>query len=192
MSYERLPPADVSPFDGASVVSRVCHIWLSPLLAKGRRAPLAVDDVMRHPSVLDVSDIADCALKQYDTSGSVQRTCVALVWREVLSSALFAGGFALLRSLTPVLLRGVIGAVSDPTMRVWPLAVLLSLFSLSSVFTTVLQQQWWFLNEIARIRVVAALRNLVLRKTLTLGQANKGVFHTIANTDPQRIGDTVW
>ncbi len=65
-------------------------------------------------------------------------------------------------------------------------------FGISLLAWNLFHNQWWFVVEVERARVVAALRSLVFAHSLRLGSGvPKGVAHTICNTDPQRIAAMV-
>ncbi|XP_071733698.1 ABC transporter C family member 3-like [Rutidosis leptorrhynchoides] len=195
-----------STYENASFFSLLIFGWMSPIIAKGNKKPLDLEDVPQLASIDSVKRVFPVLLNKVESysNGGNQITTFGLtkalfyiVWKEAVITGFLGLVSALTSFVGPYFLDSFVKYLNgnrDYDHQGW---VLVAAFFISKIIGCFTQRHWYFKLQQAGIRARSATVAMIYKKGLTIsGQSKQGnssgeIINFMA-VDAERIGDYAW
>nr|XP_043628755.1 ABC transporter C family member 3-like [Erigeron canadensis] len=195
-----------STYENASFFSLLTFSWMSPIIAKGNKKPLDLDDVPQLANIDSVRGVFPVLLNKVESfnNGNNQITTFGLtkalfyiVWKEVVITGFFAIVSTLTSFVGPYLIESFVQYLNGTRDYEHQGAVLVAAFFISKLIGCFAQRHWYFKLQQTGIRARSAIVAMIYQKGLTIsGQSKQGnssgeIINFMA-VDAERIGDYAW
>ncbi|KAJ0593604.1 putative ABC-type xenobiotic transporter [Helianthus annuus] len=195
-----------STYEHASFYSLLTFSWMNPVIAKGNKKALDLEDVPRLANIDSVKEVYPVLLNKVESlsNGNNQITVFGLtkallyiVWKEVVITGLLALVSTLTSFVGPYLLEAFVQYLNGQQDYNNQGFVLVAAFLVSKVIGCFTQRQWYFKLQQAGIRVRSAIVAMIYQKGLTISSQSKqgnssGEIINFMAVDAERIGDYAW
>ncbi|KAL8264253.1 hypothetical protein R6Q59_022383 [Mikania micrantha] len=195
-----------STYENASFFSLLTFSWINPLIAKGNKKTLDLEDVPQLASVDSVRGVYPVLLNKVEslsneytqiTSFGLTKALLYIVWKDVVITGLLALASVLSSFVGPYLIDSLVQYLNGHQDYENQGFVLVALFFVSKTIGCLAQRHWWFKLQQAGIRARSAIVAMIYQKGLTfsgqLKQGNSsGEIINLMAVDAERIGDFGW
>lgn len=165
--------SNVSGYATASVFSKAVWKWLNPVLSKGYKSPLKMDEVPSLPPDFRAERMADFFEKKWPKPGEnvkypVVKTLFRCFWLDIVIISLLAILQLIVMYIGPVLIQSFISYTSGDRSNPYEGYYLVLILMLSKVAEVLTSHHFSFLSELLGMKIRSSLITTIFKKGLRL------------------------
>ncbi|XP_006839138.3 ABC transporter C family member 3 isoform X1 [Amborella trichopoda] len=200
---ERKPGEDGErrPYATAGLFRIFTFSWMNPLLTKGYKKALDLDDVPELAEPDSVNGVYPVVREKLEgnavSTWQLTRALVVSVWREVFITGFWALLYTCASYVGPYLIDSFVQYLNGIQQFEHQGYFLVLAFFFSKMVECIAQRRWFFMLQQVGIRNKAALVAMIYRKGLSLSSQSRqshmsGEIINFMSVDAERIGDFSW
>lgn len=191
--------SNVSGYGTASLFSKMVWNWLNPVLSKGYKSPLKLDEVPSLPPDFLAERMADYFEKNWPKPGEnvkypVIKTLIRCFWKDLVIISLLAIVQLVVMYVGPVLIQSFISFTSGDRSNPYEGYYLVLILLISKVVEVLTSHHFSFLSEILGMKIRSSLITTIYKKGLRLTCSSRqahgvGQIVNYMAVDSQQLSD---
>ncbi|KAF9622081.1 hypothetical protein IFM89_029365 [Coptis chinensis] len=193
--------ANVAGYASATLISRAMWLWLNPLLEKGYKSPLKIDDIAslapdHEAEVISKLFESNWPKPSENSKHPVRTTLLRCFWKDFVFTAFLAVVRLSVMYMGPVLLQGFVAFSSGKGNSPYEGFYLVAALLLAKIIEVLSSHQFNFQSQTVGMLIRSALITALYKKGLTLSSSSRqahglGQIVNYMAVDAQQLSDMV-